>query len=401
MRYAYLDCSAGISGNMFLGALLDLGLPAQFLTAELEKLQIPLPSLQIQTVNRKGINAVLFEVPEVHEHHHRHLHDICSIINESTLDGQIKAQAIACFKNLAQAEAKVHGVTVEEIHFHEVGAIDAIIDIVGSVIGLNYFKFAKIFCSPIRVGFGTVQCAHGEIPLPAPAALELLNGFPVFGGEISGEWATPTGAAIVRTFASPISSLPQLTVVKIGYGAGSSDRKIPNVLRIISGESGTLASDNDYQMVLETNIDNMNPEFYGYLGEKLLEAGARDYCYIPVYMKKNRPATLLTVIVDPENVTKIESLLFTETTTLGIRKSLVQRVCMGRIEKSVSVYGKNIKVKLALDNDKVIKYSPEYEDCLKVAKELGYPLKHIYEEAGYATKKLLEVEGSLSEMLNK
>jgi len=401
MKTAYLDCSAGICGNMFLGALLDLGLPQDYLMAQLQTLNINLPEIKVHKVMRSGIKAVLFDVPEIQEHHHRHLEEIKEIINNSALNLKVKSDAIRCFQNLAQAEAKVHGTDINAIHFHEVGAVDAIIDIVGAAIGLEYFKFDQILVAPIRVGFGTVHCAHGEIPLPAPATAQLLSGFYIFGGELPGEWATPTGATLVKTFGTNAGGLPQLKLTKVGYGAGNQDRSIPNVLRIIVGESGALTTDHDYQVIIETNIDDMNPEFYGYLGEKLLEVGVRDYYFTAVYMKKNRPATQLTVITEPELVGQVETILFTETTTLGVRKSIVQRACMQRSEKTVSVKGRNVRVKLAHNKGKIIKYAPEYEDCLAIAKELALPLKDIYDEASHCAKNLLEAEDEAITTWNK
>jgi len=237
MKTLYLDCGAGISGNMFLGSMIDLGFPKELLENELKKLPLPIPEIKIETVNRQGISAVFFEVDCGHEHHHRHLREIIALIKDARFEKNVTDAAIRCFTLLAEAEAKIHGVSIEEIHFHEVGAIDAIVDIVGAFLAFEYFKIETVIVSPIRVGFGTVRCAHGEIPIPAPAAVELLTGFTVYGGEHSGEWATPTGAAILRTIATPgCSSVPMMQIQKTGYGAGTANRAIPNILRSILGD---------------------------------------------------------------------------------------------------------------------------------------------------------------------
>jgi pyridinium-3,5-bisthiocarboxylic acid mononucleotide nickel chelatase len=392
MRIAYLDCQAGISGNMFLGGLISLGLPQEYLAGELSKLGIWIPPLTVKPVNKKGIEAILFETGTCHEHHHRHLSDINNIINLAQLSPTVKESALGCFMGLAVAEAKIHGVSVDEVHFHEVGAVDAIVDIVGACIGLEYLRIDKVIVSPIRVGFGTVTCAHGVIPLPAPAAMELLTGFTVYGGEYEGEWTTPTGAAILKNFTKESGSIPEMKIVQIGYGAGGSERAIPNVLRIILGDDD-LVSESEIQIMIETNIDDMNPELYSYFWEKLLEAGARD-CYLtPIYMKKGRPGVLISVIVPPERVTSIEKILFSESTTLGIRKYPVWRNCMTRELLTVQIDDCRIGIKVAISGGQVVKYAPEYEDCLKAAKVLNRSLKDIYEVANIEARKIVGKRG--------
>jgi uncharacterized protein (TIGR00299 family) protein len=392
MKTAYLDCAAGISGNMFLGAMLDLGLPEEKLLSELGKLAIRLPKITIERVVRNGISAMLFDVPDYHEHHHRHLADIVSILNDSSLSPRIIKSAICCFENLANAEAKVHGVTVDEIHFHEVGAVDAIIDIVGTAIGIDYLGLDQIIASAIRVGYGTVRCAHGEIPLPAPAALELLNGFTIYGGELEGEWTTPTGAAILKTFAHGSQSLPAMKIGRIGYGSGSSERKIPNVLRIAMGTQDSEVSEGDFQIVMETNIDDMNPEFFGYIGDRLMAAGVRDYFFTPIFMKKNRPATKITVITSSETLAVAEKILLDETTTLGLRKYVVQRTCLDREELIVDEEGETIRIKVAKIDANNIKLAPEYDDCVAVAKKSDRPLREIYVNAVHQGMKKMGIE---------
>ncbi len=393
MGVAYLDCNAGISGNMFLGALIDLGFPVETIKEELRKLPLSLPDIKSQKVSRKGIAATWFDTELVHEHHHRHLAQIVDIISKAGYSKTVTYNAVKCFQNLAEAEAKIHGVSTEEIHFHEVGAVDAIVDIVGACLGIEFFQLNQLITSPVRVGFGTVKCAHGEIPLPAPAALELLRGFNIFGGEYEGEWTTPTGAAILKTFANPSNYMPQIKLERIGYGAGTADREIPNVHRIMLGTPYQVEQ-KDCQAILETNIDDLNPEIYGFLGDLLLKNGARDFYFTSIYMKKGRPGILVTVIAPPENVPQIEEVLFNQTSTLGIRKYLVERHCLNRDYQTVDLKGCRIRIKTALRNGEIIKFAPEYNDCLLAAERLNQPLKEIYDEANFQFRKIYYNEGS-------
>lgn len=393
MNLAHLDCNAGISGNMFLGALIDLGYPVETFKEEIGKLPLPIPDFKIVKVSKKGITATWFDTNPAHEHQHRNLSQITDIIIKAKYPQKVTDNAVSCFQHLAEAEAKIHGISVEEIHFHEIGAVDAIIDIVGACLGIEYFKIDKITVSPIRVGFGTVECAHGIIPIPAPATLELVRDFIIFGGEYEGEWTTPTGAAILKTFAKPSNSMPKIILERVGYGAGTAERQIANVHRIILGKN-VHTDPEDYQVVLETNIDDLNPEMFGFLGEELLKKGARDFYYTSVYMKKGRPGILVSVITPPENVTQIEDFLFNQTSTFGIRKHLVERRCLARKYQTINLKGCKIKIKTALRNGKIMKFAPEYEDCLKAAQVLNLPLNEIYEEARFQFRKELYLEGS-------
>jgi uncharacterized protein (TIGR00299 family) protein len=406
MKIAYLDCGAGVSGNMLVGAMVNLGLPPEYLISQLRKLPMEFPELKFDIVKRQAIQATFFGVYEKSEHnhddgshanehhHHRHLADILAMIEGAEFEASIAANAKKCFTILAEAEAKIHGISSDEVHFHEVGAVDAIVDIVGTCIGMAYFQIEKTVVSPVRVGFGTVTCAHGVIPLPAPAAMELLSGFKIYGGELEGEWATPTGAALLRTFTSHSGPLPRMEVAKIGYGAGSQDRVIPNVLRIMIGNSLEGDPGEEEQVVIETNIDDMNPEFIGYLGELLLKAGAKDYYLTPVQMKKNRPGILITIIVPLSNYKEIENILLTETTTIGVRRHLVQRRCLQRDTLQIEVAGREVRIKTAWQNNKLLNFAPEYEDCRKVAQELSIPLKEIYDEAKSQARKILKNGGA-------
>ena len=392
-KVVYFDCNAGISGNMFVGAMLDLGLPQELLMAELKKLPIPLPPIDVIRTNRNGLSAVYFDVHAPHEHHHRHLSEILDMIHGTDLSETVKRSAEACFRYLAEAEAKVHGVSVEDIHFHEVGAIDAIIDIVSAAIAMEWLDADVVAVSPIRLGYGTIQCAHGKIPLPAPAVVELLKGFQTFGGELEGEWTTPTGAAIIKTFVNNTSlcSLPLMTVENNGFGAGTAERAIPNVFRVMVGfkESET---GKEQMMMVETHIDDMNPEIYGYIGERLLEAGAKDFYYTPVYMKKNRPGILISVLVEMQNVAAIEGILLEETTTLGIRRYPVERSILKRGEILTDIEGCPVRVKTAYCDSGYVKYAPEYEDCRKAAIQLQRPLREIYDLAHILAKKTRQNE---------
>lgn len=392
MKTLFLDCGAGISGNMFLGSMIDLGFPVEFLEKELKKLRISLPRIQINITERMGIRASFFEVESSDEHQHRHLAEIIELIKGAQFEEKVTELAIKCFSLLAETEAKIHGVSIEEIHFHEVGAVDAIIDIIGAFIALSYLQIEKVIVSPIRVGFGTVQCAHGVIPVPAPATTDLLTGFIVYGGEIPGEWATPTGAAILKTIATSSKAIPMMKIIKTGYGAGSENRNIPNVLRVILGDMEENQID-ETQMIVETNIDDMNPECYSFLGDLLLAAGAKDYFFTPIHMKKGRPGVLITVITPIEKILPVEEILLTETTTLGIRKYQVQRRCMERNCLELEIDGCRIKVKTAVYKGKVFKYAPEYEDCIFAAKILNRPVLDIYNEVNFKVRKILHDEG--------
>jgi len=392
-KIAYLDCHAGISGNMFIGAMLDLGLPQEMLWAELKKLPITLPPIDIIRTQRKGLSAIYFHVHASHEHHHRHLSEIIQMIDDSGLSETVKRSAIKCFQYLAEAEAKVHGVSVEEIHFHEVGAVDAIIDIVSAAIAMEWLGAEKVTVSPVRLGYGTIQCAHGRIPLPAPAVVQLLAGFKTFGGELEGEWTTPTGAAILKTFVNDFSvhSVPMMTVESNGFGAGTAERDIPNVFRIIVG-SKEAETEQERLMMIETHIDDMNPEIYGYLGERLLEGGAKDFYYTPIYMKKSRPGILISVLAEMKDVGAVERILLEETTTLGIRRYPVERHILRRGEILTDVEGCPVRVKTAFSENHIVKYAAEYEDCRKAARQLGRPLREIYDVAQTLAKKIGQEE---------
>jgi uncharacterized protein (TIGR00299 family) protein len=388
MKIAYFDCFSGASGDMILGALLDAGLPLEHLKQELAKLGLSHYSVNKTAVVKNGISgsqALIRVEQDHHHHHHRHLSDITAIIEKSTLAPVIKKDGIRIFRRLAEAEARVHDTSPENIHFHEVGAMDAIIDVVGSVIGIHTLGIDTIICSPLHVGSGTVECAHGTLPVPAPATAELILGKPVYSTGIQGELLTPTGAAILTTLASDFGSLPPMTVEQIGHGAGTADLSIANMLRVFIGSA--LQPDKAFAVeqtaTIETTIDDMNPQIYGYIIEKVLQMGAMDIFCMPVQMKKNRCGTLVTILCRPEMVTSLSDFLFRETTTIGLRWHLDNRFTLQRAFTTVETRFGTISCKTASHGNEVINVTPEYEDCKRVAIEQKVPLKAVLEEARF------------------
>jgi len=381
LRVAYFDCFAGISGDMTLGALIDAGLDIEKLKAELSKLNLGGYKISSEKVVKNGITGTQVYVQVDEQKTHRHLRHINEIIDNSTLDDDIKNRAKNIFRRLAESEAKIHNTTVEKIHFHEVGAVDAIIDIVGAVIGVKLLGIKKVYASKIHTGRGYVNCQHGKIPVPAPATMELLKDFPIYSTGIERELTTPTGAAIITTLADSFGNMPEMMVEKIGYGAGTGDLEIPNLLRIIIGEDRSDAYESDTVTVIETNIDDMNPEFYEYVMEKLLDNGALDVYTAPVLMKKGRPGTLLSVITDENKLDYIISVLFSETTTIGVRMHRASRKKLHREVVTVSTEYGDIRVKLSRYKGQVINIAPEYKDCRKIAIKNNIPLKQVYNAA--------------------
>ncbi len=389
MKIAYFDCFAGASGDMILGSLIDAGLSLEQLRNELAKLHLTHYDLETKKVTKRGLGGsqVIVNIDEDHHHHqHRHLHDIKKIIQNSELNEYIKRRSIEIFTKLAEAEARVHRTTVEEIHFHEVGAMDAIIDVVGSVAGLSALGVEKVSCSSLHVGTGTIECAHGTLPVPAPATAELIKGKPVYSTGVVGELLTPTGAAILTTLASDFGPMPLMNVEKIGYGAGTSDPAIPNLLRLIVGQSSVEVPNYDLERVAvaETNIDDMNPQIYDYLMQKMLDMGALDVFLVPMHMKKNRPGTLVTVICHPERINEFAGFLMRETTTIGLRWRIDNRIKARRSIREVQTKYGPVKVKVAEVSGGTLNATPEYEDCKRLALEKEIPLKELMEHARMA-----------------
>jgi pyridinium-3,5-bisthiocarboxylic acid mononucleotide nickel chelatase len=333
----------------------------------------------------KGVPA-----PHGHEHSHEHSHgrrlpEIRAIISGAAISDRAKKTAIMIFEALGAAEAKIHNTSIESVHFHEVGAVDAIVDIVCAAVGAEALGVDEIVCSPLNVGGGTVQCAHGTFPVPAPATVELLKDAPVYSSGVQAELVTPTGAAIVKTLASRFAAFPQMKIEKSGYGAGSRDFSgHPNVMRLTVGEAAsTLATKTASETitVLEANLDDLNPQVFGYVMDRLLEEGALDGFAVPVQMKKNRPGTLLTVLCKPEDSSKLSQIIFTETTTLGVRRRDEVRQTLARRWEKVRTQWGEVRIKIASMNGTVTNYAPEYEDCRRIAAEQRVPLKEVMSEA--------------------
>jgi uncharacterized protein (TIGR00299 family) protein len=393
-RILYFDCFAGASGDMILGALLGLReVSLDYLISELDKLGIKGFEVHLGEVNKKGIAAFKADVVLTEKDYpHRGLADIESIIKNSSLDNNVKNTALIIFKNLAQAEAKVHGTTVDKIHFHEVGAVDAIVDIVGAAILIHKIKADEIYVSSIHTGSGFVNCAHGKMPVPAPATLELLKGIPIYTTEIKGELITPTGAAILSTVATSFEPMPLLEIEKIGYGAGSRELDIPNVLRISLGyktgkgnkntakrENGDLITQK--QWLLECNIDDMNSEFIDYIMEQLFQKGAKDVYLTPIQMKKNRPAVKISVLYEKEKEPELLAVIFKETSSIGIRTFPVEKVMLKRENHLISTPWGKVNVKVAYYDSEIVNIAPEYEDCRSLAMSTGTPIISIYQTA--------------------
>ncbi|MDP3026029.1 MAG: nickel pincer cofactor biosynthesis protein LarC [candidate division Zixibacteria bacterium] len=378
MKISYFDCFSGIAGDMIIGALLDAGLEISALKKELKKL--PLTGYQIKAfkTEKKGIKGTKFEVKAPEEKIHRNLKDIFKIIDKSSLDKKIRDDSKKIFRRLAEAEAKVHGVSVDKIHFHEVGGVDAIIDIVGAVIGLDILKVDKIYSSPLSFGKGYVKFSHGKFPVPAPATVELCKDIPVRYADIEGELVTPTGAAIVTTLAD-FSPRLDLKIEKVGYGAGSADLKeIPNLLRVVIGQKEQ-DLEQDEILVLETNIDNTTPEVLGYLTEKLLQKGALDVYLVPIIMKKGRPGTILSVLCNANKLNELSSIIFSETGTIGFRTQFHLRKKLPRKIEVVNTRFGKARVKVITYGEKV-HISPEFEDCRALADKNKIALREVYRE---------------------
>ena len=387
-RLAYFDCASGAAGDMLLGALVDLGLPVEALQGELAKLRLGGWHLEARKVHRAGVHATKVDVvTDVHVHVHDHVHvhgrrlgDILELIGNSGLEGAVKERSSALFRRLGEAEAAVHGTGVEDVHFHEVGAVDAIVDIVGGVIGLCWLRASRVVASPLNVGTGTVKMEHGVFPVPPPATARLVQGVPVYGaGE--GELLTPTGALMVTAHASSYGPLPALKLEAVGHGAGTRDpHDRPNVLRVFVGEEAA-ASNGQRVLVLEAEIDDMSPQLCGPLIERLLGAGALDAYLTPVQMKKGRPGFLITALADASAREAVEELLFRETTTLGVRRQEWDRTVLEREVVPVSTAYGAVGVKVGRRGGRVYNAQPEFEDCQRAAGAAGVPIKEVWAAA--------------------
>lgn len=381
MKIAYFDCFSGASGDMILGALIDAGLSSRLLRKELKKLGLPSVHLKATKVLKGGLTATQVVVEGKGEtKSHRTLKEMLRIIDRSALEPGIKEQSREIFRRIASVEGEIHRRPMEDIHFHEIGGLDSVVDIAGAVWGVRQLGLERIYVSRVNVGTGFVKCEHGTIPVPSPAALSLMRGKPIYSSGVEKELLTPTGAALLSTLGSEFGTLPPMKVERIGYGAGRSDLPHPNLLRVMIGTLEAAAGV-ERVMVVETNIDDMNPQFYDYVMERLLALEVMDVFVTPILMKKNRPATLLTVICPVEKLASVTRFLLKETTTLGMRWREEERVRADREVLTLQTKYGAIRFKLARWEGKRVNLSPEYEDCKRLATRTGIPLKDIFEES--------------------
>lgn len=389
MRIAYLDCASGISGDMTLGALVDAGAELAAIQAGIDSLGLPGCRLVATEVKKRGFRATQIAVEHAPEHAHRHLHHITAMIDRGALSPRAREFAMRIFRKLAEAEAKVHGSTIEKVHFHEVGAVDSIADIVGAAIGFDLLGIERIMASPVPTGHGFVDIAHGRCSVPAPATGELLRGVPLAPLDVEGELTTPTGAAIVASLASEFGPLPAMTVEAIGYGAGQRDFPQPNILRLLVGKQGVATTvDRSPQLesivLLETNLDNLPGDAISHAVDRLFAAGALDVAVTPMQMKKGRPALLVSVQARPGDTAALEAILFQETTTLGVRRSHVERTVLAREACEVATPWGPIAGKIAYLPDGSRRFSPEYDACHRASVERGVPLAEVLAAARQA-----------------
>lgn len=401
MTTIYCDCFSGISGDMFLGALLDAGLPVEYLSEQFKRLDLAeFQGVTAEKVQKGALAATLLNL-DIHDHagdhdhhnhaghhhgHHRHLSDIRALIESSTLSARVKQTSLQIFQKLAEAESKVHGSSIEEVHFHEVGAVDSILDIVGAAVGLEYFNVDAVFASALPLGTGQVNTQHGLLPLPAPATMELIRlaQAPVTTSRATVELVTPTGAAILAALAT--FRQPEMHIERVGIGAGRRDLEWPNVLRVMVGKSG---EDMGTHLEIETNIDDMNPQVYGHVMTKLFLAGALDVYFTPIFMKKNRPATKLSVIARKEDEQSICDLLLRETSTLGVRVRPVWRCEAEREIRTIETRYGQIPIKLKILGGEVIQATPEFDVCVHLADQAGVPLTYVLQEASASCQEVL------------
>ena len=391
MKTLYFDCFAGASGDMILGAMVAAGVDPSFLRQQLSLLPVTGFSIDFETVNRSGLSATYARVETAHEHSHRSLSDIKQIIEGSDLPGAVKQRAVQIFTRLAEAEARVHNEAIEHVHFHEVGALDAIVDVVGAAICFDALQIDRFVCSPLHVGSGMVKMAHGQFPIPPPAVAELLKGVPFYATEIKGELLTPTGAAIITTVCSGYGPIPEMKTDTIGYGAGTREYEdFPNVLRVLLGESEAVDAADERLWMLETNLDDASPQIIGHVMDRVLELGALDCFFTPVQMKKNRPGVLLSVLCGRDQKELVMKLLFTETTTLGVRSYEVTRRALQRSIVRVETQYGPIDVKVAHLDGRIVNEMPEFEQCRQAAAKANVAVKIVEDAARVAVSKMRE-----------
>ena len=381
MKVLYFDLIGGASGDMILGAMVDAGLSLEKLKELLAGLNLTEFDIQAKIVDKNGFCATKVDVLVTEQPPERHLKEIKDIIQKSSLPLTVQNKAFQIFERIAETEAAIHNKSIDQVHLHELGGTDTIIDITGTLLALEHLEISKIYASPVPLGKGFIKGAHGQIPLPAPATIALLKGIPVYGRDIDAELVTPTGAALLAELVDNFGPAPPLVLETVGYGAGGRDLPIPNLLRVLIGEIASVESGTiDRLAVLETNLDDLNPEIYPYVIESLFSAGALDVTLTPIQMKKNRPGTQIQVLSKPSGIDTLRSILFRETTTLGIKQFLVDRYALPRTIREIETpYGK-IRVKIAEISPDLKKISPEFEDCRRAAQEHGIPISQIYQE---------------------
>jgi uncharacterized protein (TIGR00299 family) protein len=390
MRIAYFDCFSGASGDMILGSMIDAGLSPRRLKEELRKLGTPTVRLNVKKVMKRGISATQVIVEGRSEKRsHRSLREMLRIVDQSSIEAEVKKKSTEVLRRIASVEAEIHQKLMEEIHFHEIGGLDSIVDIVGAVWGIRQMGIDKLYVSKVNVGTGFVECEHGTLPVPAPATLALMKGKTIYSSGVEKELLTPTGAALLTSLGSEFGKMPAMKVEKIGYGAGRDDLSHPNVLRLMVGTPSAI-SGKERVTVIETNIDDMNPQFYDYVMERLFEMGVQEVFLTPILMKKNRPGILLTVICSCEKLPSTMAFLLTETTTLGLRWHEEERERADREILTLETRLGRIRFKLARWEGRVVNLSPEYEDCKRLALKKRVPLKDVFEEAKKVAMDVME-----------
>ena len=389
MRTLYFDCFAGASGDMILGALVAAGVDPDALREQLALLNVDGFKIDFETTDRSGLSATYARVVTTDQKKHRHLSDIRGIIEASGVTDAAKELSIRIFTRLAEAEARVHNEPIEKVHFHEVGALDAIVDVVGAAICFDLLKIDRFVSSPLHVGSGMIEMTHGRFPVPPPAVTELLRGVPFYSGDVKGELLTPTGAAIITTVCQEYGPIPRIKTERTGYGAGTREyENFPNVLRVLIGETEVDEAASERLWMIETNLDDASPQIVGHVMDRAFEIGALDCYFTPVQMKKNRPGVLLSVLCGPGEKEAVMNLLFTETTTLGVRSYEVERRALRRSVVQVETQYGRIFVKVAHLNGRVVNEMPEFEQCREAAIRANVPLKVVEEAARVAVAKL-------------
>jgi uncharacterized protein (TIGR00299 family) protein len=382
MKLAYLDCSSGISGDMFLAALIDAGVPGDQVFGELRKLSLGFYEFKRTRAVRGSLVGTRIDIRVPPDQPHRHLSDIQKLIQDASLPGKAAGLALKTFNHLAVVEGRLHNTSPNQVHFHEVGAVDSVLDIVGTCLALELLEISELICSPLNVGGGRVNAAHGSLPVPAPATAELLKDIPVYSTGVQGELVTPTGAALVATLASAFGPLPAMKIAKIGYGAGEKEFPgHPNIARLFVGERTELIAGmhglpgDEIVSVIEANVDDMNPQLYGYVLEQALAAGALDVTCSPAQMKKNRPGLTISILCEPDKSDALSQLLFEQTTTIGVRIYEARRKVLDREQVKVETPYGTVRVKVARRAGEVMNATPEFDDCQRLAQEKSVPLK--------------------------